>query len=265
VHPIAFKLGTWPIHWYGVLVACGFIVGLWTATRRAPRYGLKPDQVGDSGPWIIIGTIIGARGLYVATYWKESFAGQPWREIFMVQHGGLVFYGGFIGTCVAVLLYCRFRHVAHWKLADALAPSIPLGYAFGRLGCLMNGCCYGRKCELPWAITYPFGHETFPDGAERGVPVHPTQIYDALLGLVLYAFLAWLYRRKKFDGQIFAAYLICYAFARSLVEYFRGDYTRGHIHGGFFTPAQLVSVAILAAGIVLFLLLQRKKTEVRVP
>jgi phosphatidylglycerol:prolipoprotein diacylglycerol transferase len=125
----------------------------------------------------------------------------------------------------------------------------------------MNGCCYGRKSELPWAITYPFGHDTFPDGAERAVPVHPTQIYDALLGLALYTFLAWLYRRKKFDGQIFAAYLICYAFARSLVEYFRGDYTPGHIYGNFFTPGQLVSVGIFAAGVALAIMLRRQKTK----
>lgn len=208
---------------------------------------------------MIVGAILGARGLYVATYWKESFAGAPWWEIFMVQRGGLVFYGGLIGGSLAIILYCRFRRVPMWKLADALAPSIALGYVFGRLGCLMNGCCYGVKCDLPWAITYPRGHEMFPKDAERADPVHPTQIYDSLLNLVLYLFLAWLYRRKKFDGQIFAVYLVCYAFARSLVEYFRGDYNAAHIHAGFFTPAQLVSVGILAMGIILFALLRRSQ------
>jgi phosphatidylglycerol---prolipoprotein diacylglyceryl transferase len=256
VHPIAFKLGTWPIHWYGVLVACGFVIGLWTASRRGALYGLKVDQVGDSGPWIIIGTLIGARGLYVATYWKESFANQPWREIFMVQHGGLIFYGGLIGAGLGIILYCRFRNVPLWKLADALAPSVALGYVFGRIGCLMNGCCYGRECSLPWAIRYPIGHDTHRDGAEV-MTVHPTQIYDSLLSLMLYVFLAWLYRRKKFDGQIFASYLVCYAFTRSLVEYFRGDYTPGHIYGGFLTPAQLVSVGILAAGVALAIFLRK--------
>lgn len=257
VHPIAFKLGTWPIHWYGVLVACGFVAGLWTATRRGALYGLKPDQVGDSGPWIIIGTLIGARGLYVATYWKESFAGQPWHEIFMVQHGGLIFYGGLIGAGLGIIFYCRFRHVPLWKLADALAPSVALGYVFGRIGCLMNGCCYGRECSLPWAIRYPANNlSSLPTD-----PVHPTQIYDSLLSLVLYAFLAWLYRRKKFDGQIFAGYLICYAFTRSFVEYFRGDYTLGHIYGGFLTPAQLVSVGILAAGVALAVVLRGLKSK----
>lgn len=265
MHPIAFKLGTWPLHWYGVLVATGFLAGLWTASRRAPRYGLKAEQVGDAGPWMILGTILGARLLYVTTYWKEKFATEPWWEVFMVQHGGLVFYGGLIGASLAVMLYCTFRKVPLWKLADAFAPSIALGYVFGRLGCLMNGCCYGRACALPWAIRYPIGHDTHPDGGEA-VGVHPTQIYDSLLNLALYLFLAWLYRRKKFDGQVFATYLVCYAFTRSLVEYFRGDYTPGHIHGGFFTPAQLVSVGIFAAGLALAVVLaQRSKAQISTP
>src|SRR6185369_10466931 len=162
MHKVALHIGSWPIHWYGVLVATGFLAGLWTASRRAVRDGLTSDQVLDSGPWMIIGTIIGARALYVATYWKESFAGFPISEIFMVQKGGLVFYGGFIGAVISVATYTWRKKIATWKLADALAPSIALGYVFGRIGCLMNGCCYGRECTLPWAITFPRGHETFP-------------------------------------------------------------------------------------------------------
>jgi phosphatidylglycerol:prolipoprotein diacylglycerol transferase len=260
VHPIAFNLGTWPLHWYGVFVAFGFLAGLWTAGRRAPLYGLRSEQVGDAGPWLILGTILGARTLYVATYWKEKFAGEPWWEVFMVQHGGLVFYGGLIGASLAIVLYCHFRRIPLWKLADTFAPSIALGYVFGRIGCLMNGCCYGRETALPWGITYPAGSEICRTTGSCG-PVHPTQIYDSLLNLALYSFLAWLYRRKKFDGQIFAVYLICYAFTRSLVEYFRGDYSSNHIHGGFFTPAQLVSVGIFVGGMALFGMLRRNKVQ----
>jgi len=247
------------VHWYGVLVAIGFIAGLWTAGRRAPVHGLSPEKVSDAGPWMILGAIFGARSLYVTTYWKESFSGYPWTEVFMVQRGGLVFYGGLIGASLATILYCRIRRIALWQLADVLAPSIALGYVFGRLGCLMNGCCYGRGCSLPWAISYPPG--TLPpthDGA-----VHPTQIYDSLLNLGLYLFLAWLFRRKKFDGQIFATYLIGYAFTRSFVEYFRGDYNEAHTHAGFLTPAQLVSAGILATGLILFALLRRHRKPAR--
>jgi phosphatidylglycerol:prolipoprotein diacylglycerol transferase len=139
-----------------------------------------------------------------------------------------------------------------WKLGDVLAPSIALGYVFGRIGCFLNGCCYGRECSLPWAVHFPPGHETYPKG------VHPTELYDSFLSLILYVGLAWLYRRKKFDGQVFATYLVCYAVTRSIVESFRGDYSQLHIHGALhLTPGQLISIAIFAAGAVLIVVLPR--------
>jgi len=255
VHKVAFYVGTYPVAWYGVTIAIAFVLGLWTASRRGLRDGLSPEAVMDAGPWLIIGTIIGARLWYVVTYWKESFAGEPWTEIFMVQHGGLVFYGGLVGATAAMLIFLQRRHLPIWKFGDAMAPSIALGYVFGRIGCLMNGCCYGRECSLPWAITFPRGHE------KAGIPIHPTQIYDSLLSLALYGGLAWLHKNKKFDGQVFATYLCCYAVTRSIVESFRGDYTTMHIHGGFLTPAQLVSVGIFAAGAILFWRLSRVQRQ----
>ena len=245
MHPIAFDLGSFPLHWYGVMLALGFYAGFWTAGRRCRRDGLSPEKLMELGPWLIVGGLLGARTLYVTTYWRESFADQPFSEIFMIQHGGLVYYGGLIGATLGGILYTLLKKLPAWKIADALAPSIALGYVFGRIGCLLNGCCYGRACALPWAIHFPEGHETYPRG------VHPTQIYDSLLNLVLYAALAWLYRRKKFDGQIFALYLMCYAVTRSVVETFRGDYNPAHQHGGL-TPAHLVSMGIFAAGGLLY-------------
>ncbi len=240
------------------MMALAFILGLWTASRRGLRDGVAPEKVLDIGPWVILGTIIGARTLHVATYWKEEFANQPLSEIFMVQHGGLVFYGGLVGASLACIIYVRWKKIPLWKMADILAPSIALGYVFGRIGCLLNGCCYGKACELPWAIRYPAGHETHPINSVA-IPVHPTQIYDSLMNLGLYLGLAWLYRRKKFNGQIFAAYLMGYAVTRSIAETFRGDYTEVHLHGGL-TPAHLISIGIMAAGIVLFVLLRRQST-----
>src|SRR5260370_20512975 len=162
----------------------------------------------------------------------------------MVHHGGLVYYGGLIGAVLGGLIYLKWKKLPVWKVADILAPSIALGYAFGRIGCLMNGCCYGRQCALPWAIHFPSTHSTYPHG------VHPTQLYESGLSLLLYAGLAWLYRRKKFDGQVFAAYLVCYAPLRSFVELFRGDYAPTQLYLVHFTPAQLVSIAILVSGLV---------------
>jgi phosphatidylglycerol:prolipoprotein diacylglycerol transferase len=256
VHKIAFYFGSWPVYWYGVLVAVGFLAGLWTASRRGLRDGLPPEKVLDTGTWVIIGALIGARALHVISYWDKEFAGQPLTAIFNLRQGGLVFYGGLIGAALATILHLRWKKLPLWKFADALAPSIALGAVFGRLGCLMNGCCYGRECGLPWAIHFPLDHET------KGVGVHPTEIYDSMLNFLLYAGLAWLYRRKKFDGQIFATYLVGYALLRALVECFRGDYAPSEFFfGGWVSPAQLVSVGILAAGLILFWRLPRPPTK----
>jgi phosphatidylglycerol---prolipoprotein diacylglyceryl transferase len=254
VHPIALQLGRFTITSYGVMVALAFVAGLWTASRRSLRDGIPGDKILDLGPWLIVGAILGARALYVFSYWHEEFVGRPVLEIFAVWRGGLVFYGGLIGASLACILYARIKNVPLWKLADVFAPSVALGSVFGRLGCLLNGCCYGRACNLPWAITFP------PDSrsAPPGVPLHPVQLYDASLNLLCYVALAWLYRRKKFDGQVFIAYLISYAFLRSFVEVFRGDYPE-HYLGGWATPAQLVSIGILAAGLVLLPVLRRLK------
>ena len=227
-------------------MALGFLAGLWTATRRARRANVSGDVIADVTLWLMFGSIAGARTVYVVTYWKQEFASQPLSEIFMVQHGGLVFYGGLIGATIAGSIYLAWKKLPVWKIADILAPSIALGSVFGRLGCLMNGCCYGYPCELPWAIHFPAAHAT------AGAAVHPTEIYDALLNLVLYLALAWGFRRKKFDGQIFAAYLMGYALFRSLAEHFRGDYPTDHIHHGL-TSAQVLSVIIFSAGAALWL------------
>ncbi len=242
---IAFHLGTLAVHWYGILVACGFLAGLWTASRRCLNDGLAGEVVVDLGPWLMVGAIAGARLLYVVSYWREEFAPKPVWEILMIQHGGLVFYGGLIGASLACVFYVRLKLLPLWKLADALAPSISLGQAFGRFGCLMNGCCYGLPTQVVWAIHYPVDHPT------QGVGVHPAPVYEALLDLGLYLGLAWQYRRKGFDGQVFALYLIAYSLVRGFVECFRGDYPVRYL-GGYLTPGQLVSAGVLAAGLLLW-------------
>jgi phosphatidylglycerol:prolipoprotein diacylglycerol transferase len=260
VHPIAFQLGPLIIHWYGVMIALAFLAGLWTATLRARREKISAEKIADVTLWLMVGGIIGARFVYVTTYWREEFASQPFSEVFMVQHGGLVYYGGFIGAAIASFTYILWKKLPVWKTADVLAPSIALGSVFGRVGCLLNGCCYGRQTDVPWAITFtnPQAHEL--SGTPLDVPLHPTEIYDALLNFGLYLFLAWIFRRKKFDGQVFATYLLCYAVTRSIVEYFRGDYTDLHYHLGL-TPAQWVSVPIFVTGLALATVLSRREPK----
>lgn len=244
VQPIAFQFGSFAVHCYGVFVAIGFMLGIWTAGLRGQRENLDSAQIMDLTLWIFGGAFVGARILYVITFWGDEFSGQPLWKMFALR-SGFVFYGGLIGATVTAVAYTRWKKLPTWKLADALAPSVSLGHAFGRLGCLMTGCCFGRGCELPWAIKFPYGHPSHPN------LVHPVQLYEALLNFTLYGLLAYAHKKKKFDGQVFAFYLLGYGVVRATVELFRGDYPAEQMTG-WATPAHMVSVIILAAGATLY-------------
>ncbi len=248
---VAFTVGGLAIHWYGILVAAGFLVGLWTASRRAPRANLAPTVVADYGPWVVVGALVGARLWFVWTYWEEEFAPRPLWHILNFRAGGLVFYGGLLGATLATVLFARRRRVALWDFADVLAPSIALGHAFGRVGCLLNGCCHGTPTDLPWAVHYA------DDPVTHGAGLHPTQAYEALLLLGLYAALAAGFRRRQFRGQIFTGYLMAYAVLRFAVEFFRGDYGSLSVLG--LKPGQVFSVLVLAAGAALYFARQKDR------
>ena len=254
MHPVAFQFGALTVTWYGILVAAGFLMALLAASRRAPAGGLTQESILDLGPWLIVGAILGARVLYVITFWRDQFADQPFTEWLMVWRGGLVFYGGLIGATLGAILFALVKKIPMWKMGDVVAPSIPLGYAFGRIGCLMNGCCYGKESHLPWAIQLPQS-AVYPQG------IHPTQVYDALWGLLLFWVLARLYRRKSFDGQIFVTFLLGYSVLRFLSEFLRGDYPPDQLYfGGHVTSAQIVSVGIFVVSTVIWRLLPRQAT-----
>lgn len=251
--PILFYIGAFPVRAFGLLVGLGFVLGLWTSARRATRAGIHPNAVYDLGPWLLGGGLIGARILYVITFWKTEFAQEPFAEMFKIWNGGLVFYGGLILAIAVGIARVRQLKLPLWTLADALAPGIALGHAFGRLGCLMNGCCYGRPAEFPWSIRFPTEHST------HGLAVHPAQIYESVLDFTLYSALAWWFPRRRFNGQVFALYLIAYAGVRSVSEYFRGDY--GVISAplqGTLTPGQTMSVLIFLAGILFWTALYKR-------
>lgn len=254
MRPILFQLGGFSLHTFGVLVALGFVSGIWIASRCARRTGIDPAAIQDLViPWILMGGLVGARILYVVSYWDESFAGRPFAEVFQVWNGGLVFYGGLAGAIIVALWRIQSRGLPIWATADCLAPGIALGHVFGRLGCFLNGCCHGRPSDVPWAVRFPKG--TIPGDAA----VHPAQLYEATLNLALCAFLAWLHRRRRFDGMVFAAYLVLYACIRVVTEWFRGDYGyRSNPLGGVFTPGTSASLAPMVAGIALWFVLRHR-------
>ncbi|MCH2383490.1 MAG: prolipoprotein diacylglyceryl transferase, partial [Pedosphaera sp.] len=242
-----------------------FLAGLWTASRRCVLDKLDGKVISDLGVWIILAGMIGARAMHVVTYWEEQYVDQPLSHLLDFRGGGLVFHGGFIGAALAVILYTRLHGKQPlWKIADAFAPSIPLGHALGRLGCLMYGCCFGTACDLPWAIQFPEHSPAFnllgqaPTDAAHSLYVHPTQIYSALLNVALYGGLAWLYRHKRFDGQVFGLYLAGYSINRFVVEFFRGDYQAEQLWFGWVKPGQQLSLFLLPIGIALIILLRRR-------
>jgi phosphatidylglycerol:prolipoprotein diacylglycerol transferase len=170
--------------------------------------------------------------------------------------GGLTYYGGFLGASAAAWFLLKRDRFPFWKAADLAAVAVPLGLAFGRMGCLLAGCCFGAECELPWALSFPprspaseeqFKAHLLPSASAWSHPVHPTQIYESAASLAIAAVCLYVVQpRKRYDGQVFAAFLALYAVARYLLEILRRD-----DRGGFLgmSTSQLIGVGlVLAAG-----------------
>ena len=257
MHPIFWQLGARPIYWFGVMMALAFlaVIGHWN--RLALRTGRSPGFGSELGFWLILAGILGARLAYVLASAPE-FLAHPW-EILRVDHGGLVYYGGFIGGCLAALLFARARREPLWALADFTITGVPLGHAFGRIGCFLNGCCYGAPTGLPWGVCFPATHET------HGLAVHPTQLYEAAFNLALYGALLLFYLRGRRAGapagRVLALYLLLYPPFRFLVEFLRGD---ERLRGLGLNMAQEVSVALFAAGLALWFLRARVRRQIEV-
>jgi phosphatidylglycerol:prolipoprotein diacylglycerol transferase len=240
MYPEFLRIGPLDIHTYGLLVALGFASGLWLAAHRAAGAGLRKEDVADLGVWLVVAGILGAKLFYVTFYLRDFL--EAWRAVGLRSlREGFVFYGGFIGASLATVVFARCRSVPLWPLADLLAPCLALGHLFGRLGCFFNGCCFGKPCSLSWAVRYPAGHYL------AGVPVHPSQLYEAAGNLLLCGLLLWYTPRRRFAGQVWWFYLLGYGTLRLAVEFARGDYE--HYWLGVFTNAQLISVLLVVAAI----------------
>jgi len=241
MHPLFVKVGPLEIRWYGLLIAVGFLAAVWLASRRAKKQGFDPELVPNLSFWIMLGGFGMARLTYVALNWHEYSSNLV--EIVRIDRGGIVYYGGFIGGVLATYLFARFRKMSFWQLADLMTPSLVLAHAFGRVGCFMNGCCYGKACSWPWGVEYPVTTVvTWGLGAPTG-PVHPTQLYEAAFLLYLCVALLFIDRTKKFQGQTLASYGLLYSLFRFTIEYWRGDVPRY----SSLTVAQWTSIAIFFA------------------
>ncbi|MBF0118978.1 MAG: prolipoprotein diacylglyceryl transferase [Desulfobacterales bacterium] len=250
MHPILLKLGKLEIYTYGFFIAVGFLVGIFLAKRQAAKEDISPDMILDLGFYILIAAIIGSRIFYIGTN-IDFFMNNP-IEMFKIWNGGLVFYGGFLGGLITGVLYLKKQKVSIWKTADILAPSLAIGHFFGRIGCLFAGCCYGKQCDLPWSITFKNPQSLAP----IGISLHPTQIYDAISNLIIFSFLLFFRRYKKFDGQIFWLYAMFYGIFRIIVEAFRGDF-RGVTILNTFSISQVIGLSIGVIAIFMLNILSR--------
>lgn len=252
MHPILIKIGPLSIPTYGFFVAAGFLLGAALALRRARQEGINPDVITDLAFYILLGTLIGARIYYVGEH-ISYFKSRPWEALYLWK-GGLAFYGGFLGAFLMALWYVKKHKLPLWPLADLLAPSVAAGETVGRLGCFSAGCCYGKPCHLPWAITFTNPHSLAP----LGIPLHPTQLYHALANLLIFLILIWLYPKRKFPGQVFFAYLFLYGLARFSIEFLRGD---PRVYIGPLSLPQWFSILAMAGAVSMLIFLHKKEEK----
>ncbi|MCM2322248.1 MAG: prolipoprotein diacylglyceryl transferase [Oligoflexia bacterium] len=244
MHPLLLKLGSVPIHTYGVLVALGFLGGLLLNRQLARRSGIDPDQMVDLSFWGMLVGFVGARLLFVLTRLGE-FANDP-LGIFRVWEGGFVFWGGPIGVFFFCLWYLRKLRLPFWKIADIGVCGLVVGHILGRFGCVAAGCCHGKPTGTDFGIRFYTG---LVEPQLRGVLLHPVQLYEAGALTVLLAGLLWVFRRKTVDGQVFLTYATVYPVLRSVLEEFRGDSIRGFVIDGLLSTSQFVSLLVFLAAL----------------
>ncbi len=229
------------------------------------REKLNPDVIYDLAIFVFSGGIVGARSLYVVQNWGTQI--QSVWDALKVWEGGIVLYGGVIGGAAAFFGYWRLSRFPLRPTLDAVAPALALGIALGRLGCFLHGCCFGTPCDHPWAIAFPRRSPAWlaelaagqigPE-AVASLPVHPTQLYSALDGLVLLLLLLTYYPLRRRDGEVMALLMVAYPITRSLIDQLRGDEPARY---GGLTLAPFLSVALLSAGLVYWAWLSRQPAD----
>jgi len=279
MHPILFRIGDFPIGTYGLMVGLGFLAGLAYMRRSLQRVPNAAELAESLALVIMIAALAGSRIVYIFVEWRW-FLRDPLALIFSRE--GFVFYGGFLAALAAAILYARRRAIPVRSLADALAPAIALGHFFGRIGCFLNGCCYGHPCSLSSPLTrfprvvdnheYIVGSPPFLDQLNQGLvaewdlfslPVHPTQLYEAGCLLLLFVGLHQLSKRVRWaPGMLLLLYAAGYAVARFTVEFYRGD-ERGWILPGKISTSQGIALAVLVATPIVYWVLKRMAEQER--
>ena len=255
MYPILFELPLGiPIYAYGTMLCLSVVAGRVLAVHLAKREGMDPALMDRCAVWGLVGAIVGARLLFVVTNLDQI--DHVW-QIFQIWQGGLVAYGGFLGGFVGMIAFCRMQRIAFLPWADCVAPTLGLGLFLTRIGCFLGGCDFGLAWNGPWAIQFPAGSPAFveqaaagllPRGATLSLAVHPTQLYEALAGLVVLAVALGMRHRRSYPGQAFIAVVVTYAVLRAGIEILRADAGRGTV-GPLSTSQFIGAVTFVAAAV----------------
>ena len=263
MYPELFRIGSFPINTYGVFLALAFLCAILIAVRLARRDGLPAEKIYDLSLWMLLAGLVGSKILMLFT--EPDYRDNPalFLSLDFLRSGG-VWYGGLLGAVLAGYFLMKRYKLPWWKTADACAPGIAIGNFFGRQGCFAAGCCWGKPTTLPWGVKFSeAGHQI------TGVPIdahlHPTQLYESFGMLLVFLFLFWLHKRKRFDGQVILAYALLYSAIRFSIEFVRDD-PRGDVFGltsltGLST-SQLISLVIGIWALILLIRRHRRANSV---
>ncbi len=263
MYPELFRIGNFPINTYGVFLAIAFLCAILIAVRLARRDGLPGEKIYDLSLWMLLAGLIGSKILMLFT--EPDYRDNPMQLLSLdfLRSGG-VFYGGLLGAVVAGYFLMKRYQLPWWKTADACAPGIAVANFFGRQGCFAAGCCWGKPTTLPWGVKFTeLGHQI--TGVPTDAHLHPTQLYESFAMLIVFIFLLWLHKRKRFNGQVILAYALLYAVIRFAIEFVRDD-PRGDVFGltsltGLST-SQLISLVIGITSLILLILRWRRANSV---
>ena len=255
MYPELFSVGPFTIYSYGVLLAASYLLGLRLAMWRAKKWGLDANRVLDLGIYIIIAALVGAKLLLLIVDYDQF--SRP-EELLTLARSGGVFYGGLLLAVGVAFWYIAKHRLPFWTTCDVFAPGIALGHVTGRLGCLAAGCCYGRPTDVPWAIIFTDPQAQANVGTPLGIPLHPTQIYEAGAALLILGLLLATERRgRPFPGRTFWSYMFLYAISRYIIEMYRGD-PRGTVFD-IFSTSQFISVVLAPLSLVMLVWLSRTR------
>lgn len=236
-----FSIGPFTVYGYGLMIAIGILAAYVTAEYRAKKHGLDPDKIFYLVIWAVVGGFAGAKVLYFLTRLKDIMENP---SVLLDLADGFVVYGGIIGGIFSAMAYCKIKKMPFLKYFDLVMPSVALAQGFGRIGCFLAGCCYGRETDSALGIV--FHNSSY---APNGVKLLPTQLISSGLDFLLCAVLILLDRKKKGDGQIAGAYLVLYSIGRFILEFYRGDLIRGNV--GALTTSQFIAIFVAMAGVVM--------------